>query len=581
MATESETWSIQMYFDIDSDDSLSGIAIVSNNASASEGRWQYFDSASNVWINIGTVSTSSAVAISADANIRFLPTAGYSGTPTPVEFIAIDASYGGPFSDTTVVRIDVSTAGETTPYSADSAELDIEVRQFGVSVTPNSATTTESGSTATFEVVLTGQPSGEVSISLSSDDASEGIVSTNQLVFNETNFDIPQFVQVTGIDDLVDDGNQNFHIVLSDAVSSDPVYDGLDIDDVLITNVDDDTASIIVSRTSLTTSENNGTDSFEVRLGSRPTDNVVLNIVSSNPGEARVSIDTIIFTPNDWDQSRLITVIGENDDQPDGDTLFSIEISSSQSNDPNFSTLAPVTISAENQAFTGPSISNPVDTIAGESSNQTSTNNDDNDEILVDPSTLIRKVDATGVDELPSTAKPFDISNNALELADFDSQFKANDFYRNVELNDLYVDAFLEAKEIAAEASASSRNNDDAELDSLWSSLDSLDDDIREQSNLPQLAAGSIASVATALTAGYLVWVIRSGQILIGLLSQLPAWTSMDMLAVLSKPEEDLEEETDSLESLVTENETSSKSRYTGDTISPPAQKQLSTSDSS
>jgi hypothetical protein len=45
---------------------------------------------------------------------------------------------------------------------------------------------------------------------------------------------------VTGVDDDLEDGHQGFTIVLGAAASADPDYDGIDPDDVSVTNVDDD-----------------------------------------------------------------------------------------------------------------------------------------------------------------------------------------------------------------------------------------------------------------------------------------------------------------------------------------------------
>lgn len=85
-----------------------------------------------------------------------------------------------------------------------------------------------------------------------------------------------------------------------------------------------------------------------------------------------------------------------------------------------------------------------------------------------------------------------------------------------------------------------------------WANLEQLDEKMLEQSYVPQVAAGTVASIASIVTAGYLAWLIHGGQILIGLLTQLPAWNSLDMLTVLSGAEDEDEDESNSLESLVT-----------------------------
>ena len=86
--------------------------------------------------------------------------------------------------------------------------------------------TTEIGGWDEFYVVLKSQPTDDVSISLCSDDTSEGIIDRNELVFTPANWDIPQIVWVIGVDDEDTDGNVEYTIVLEPASSAtDPNYD--------------------------------------------------------------------------------------------------------------------------------------------------------------------------------------------------------------------------------------------------------------------------------------------------------------------------------------------------------------------
>jgi hypothetical protein len=101
----------------------------------------------------------------------------------------------------------------------------------------------ESGSTATFSVKLDTPPTEEVTIGVSSSDLTEGTVSTSSLVFTPENWDEPQIVTVTGVDDSDIDGDVTFQIDLADAVSSDPNYDGFVVAGVSVVTVDNDTDS--------------------------------------------------------------------------------------------------------------------------------------------------------------------------------------------------------------------------------------------------------------------------------------------------------------------------------------------------
>ena len=62
------------------------------------------------------------------------------------------------------------------------------------------------------------------------------------LTFTPANWNTPQTVTVTGVDDAVDDGDVAYTIVTAAATSADANYNGLNAADVSVTNTDNDTA---------------------------------------------------------------------------------------------------------------------------------------------------------------------------------------------------------------------------------------------------------------------------------------------------------------------------------------------------
>jgi uncharacterized delta-60 repeat protein len=110
-----------------------------------------------------------------------------------------------------------------------------------IEVSPTSGlTTTEGGGTANFSVVLTTQPTADVTIPVSSNNTAEGTVSTSSLTFTTANWNVPQTVTVTGVDDPSVDGDIGYTLVIGTASSSDPAYNGLDPSDVSATNTDNE-----------------------------------------------------------------------------------------------------------------------------------------------------------------------------------------------------------------------------------------------------------------------------------------------------------------------------------------------------
>ncbi len=107
----------------------------------------------------------------------------------------------------------------TTLPSGDVSVTNLDNDGPGVSVSAISGDTTEAGGQATFSVVLQSQPSGTVTVALASSNTGEGTVSPDALVFTPANWNTPQTVTVTGVEDDVDDGNVAYTIVTT--VSSD------------------------------------------------------------------------------------------------------------------------------------------------------------------------------------------------------------------------------------------------------------------------------------------------------------------------------------------------------------------------
>ncbi len=244
----------------------------------------------------------------------------------------------------------------------------------GVTVTPTDAdpTTTEAGGTTTFDVVLTSQPTHEVTIELSSSNPNEGTVSSvtdeggestlQALIFTRSNWNLAQTVTVTGVDDDVDDDDQPYDIVLA-ATSTDNNYNGIPTDDVSVTNTDDDTAGVTVGAISGPTTEGGGTATFTVALTSEPTHSVDITVSSSDTGEGQVSVGTatggltdpadsltLTFTGGDsgnWSVPQTVTVTGVDDDVDDDDQPYIIDLAAT-STDTNYNGITTDDVSVTN-----------------------------------------------------------------------------------------------------------------------------------------------------------------------------------------------------------------------------------------
>ncbi|SIO26764.1 FG-GAP repeat-containing protein [Singulisphaera sp. GP187] len=105
---------------------------------------------------------------------------------------------------------------------------------------PSGLVTTEAGGTARFSLVLTTKPTANVTIAVSTSDASEGVVSVSSLTFTPTNWNQPQSVTVTGVNDTFSDGDLAYLILLGAGSSQDAAYNGLAPVNVSVINLDND-----------------------------------------------------------------------------------------------------------------------------------------------------------------------------------------------------------------------------------------------------------------------------------------------------------------------------------------------------
>jgi hypothetical protein len=78
--------------------------------------------------------------------------------------------------------------------------------------------------------------------------------------------------------------------------------------------------------------------------------------------------------------------------------------------------------------------------------------------------------------------------------------------------------------------------------------LDGLREDVRKDLNLDKSVTISVAGVSLGLSVIYVLWLIRGGVLMGSYLSALPAWRVLDPLPVLSRVDEEAEEDDEPLD---------------------------------
>ncbi|MDE0647180.1 MAG: hypothetical protein OXI08_03820, partial [Cyanobacteria bacterium MAG IRC4_bin_6] len=188
----------------------------------------------------------------------------------------------------TIGKLTGLSAISTKDNSATLTVADDDLPSGGVTISKASASVTEAsgaGNTDTYTVKLVSQPTGNVSVRVVSGTPAAaqvhgpgGVAGTSAtLTFTPVNWNTAQTVTVTGVDDAVDQSGNRSVTISHSTTSEDDNYDNVSIATVTATVVDDDTANLIISSTSLGLSEG-GNTSYTVKLATQPTGTVTVDI---------------------------------------------------------------------------------------------------------------------------------------------------------------------------------------------------------------------------------------------------------------------------------------------------------------
>ena len=214
--------------------------------------------------------------------------------------------------DTATVMHDPSGADYNSVSNADLAVTVGDRDAPGVTVDPLSLTVTEGGS-STYTVRLNTQPSGDVTVAISSDNT-DVAVSSSSLTFTATTWNTVQVVTVTVGQDA--DAADDTATVTHDPSGAD--YNSVRNADLAVAVTDNDTRGVTVTPMSLTIGEG-GSSTYTVALDTQPSGDVTIAI-SSNNTDVTVSSSSLTFTTTTWNTAQTVTVSAGQDDDTSDDT---------------------------------------------------------------------------------------------------------------------------------------------------------------------------------------------------------------------------------------------------------------------
>jgi subtilisin family serine protease len=232
----------------------------------------------------------------------------------PVIVTAIDDALAEGTHGGSVSHVAASPAAAYNGIAVASVTVSItDNDSAGVDVTPAAIAATEGGATGSYDVVLTSQPTADVSITLTPDP--QVTTSASPLLFTPANWDDAQTVTVTAANDDVAEGTHSGSVSHS-ASSDDDNYDGLAIGNVNVEVTDNDSAGVDVTPTATSATEGGATGSYDVVLTSQPTAAVSIALVPD--AQVSTSASPLVFTAANWDVAQSVTVTAVDDTDFEG-----------------------------------------------------------------------------------------------------------------------------------------------------------------------------------------------------------------------------------------------------------------------
>ena len=229
-------------------------------------------------------------------------------------------------AQSSTITIEHSVASADDPDYAAAAAPDVAVSvlgapdtiqiQVGVATSVQELEVPEGGAN-TYSMVLSHQPSGDVTVTVNNpNDNSEVTATPRTLTFTTENWHAPQTVTVAAVHDgdAADDSATVTHGV------ADGGYNGVTVPDVAVTVDDDETVSIVLSKSSLTVVEGDTAgQTYTVKLSHEPSVEVTVTVSGQDQTDLEITGlgegNTLTFDATTWDDAQTVTVkAGEDTD---------------------------------------------------------------------------------------------------------------------------------------------------------------------------------------------------------------------------------------------------------------------------
>ena len=211
-----------------------------------------------------------------------------------------------------------------TDDDAKGVTVDTDLTMSGTQATTLSVSEDGTTTTAAYAVVLTSQPSGNVTIAAADAPDRVDLAPTGPLVFTPASWATARTVTVAGKPDDLDATTET--VTLTTVAAGD--YAAETVAAVTVTVTDDDTPGLLVTPTALALAEEGAAKTYTLRLNTRPGGPVTVGVDNADDGSAVTANGTaadatlsLTFAAAAWNTAQTVTVAAGHDDDGDDETV--------------------------------------------------------------------------------------------------------------------------------------------------------------------------------------------------------------------------------------------------------------------
>jgi hypothetical protein len=329
-----------------------------------------------------TVSPTTLTFTPADWNmaqtISVSPPASLAAGESPFTFLSHTVTSDDPnYNDLFVPNVFVHV-GDVTPPTPPP------VQTGGVDVSTHHLEVTPGGPAQTYTVVLTSQPTSDVTITIAQQNIAVDppgpigvslpttaslVVTPTTLTFTTANWNQPQTVTVS----LPADASSGvpFTVLTQTVTSDDPNYSGLEAPNVFVHIAAAAQPGLVLSTHHLDVTAGDTTGAtYTVALATKPTANVTVTVQDSDTllshalggnlppgtslGSLTITPQTLTFTPDNWNMAQSITVTAPTPTTGSFSLPFAVLFNTLQSDDPNYNNIFTPPVFVEIHGLTPP-----------------------------------------------------------------------------------------------------------------------------------------------------------------------------------------------------------------------------------